>query len=118
MKISTAKVGLAVIALSTASFVASGFGGADASASIRSTSSKLCKQYFADIAKTNYTAQEQVNSYRKLAKVAPATLKTELITVAAEEQAAMKNGATTSRKKAIETLFGKIQSQLSADCGK
>jgi hypothetical protein len=117
MRISTAKLGLAVIALSTASFVVSGFGASDASATIRVTSSKLCKEYASDAAKTNYTAQSQVNSYRKLAKVAPAGLKSELVAVANEEQAAINNGLTTSRKKSIEALFDKIKSQLSADCG-
>ena len=118
MKIRTANVGLAVIALSTASFVASGFGGSDASAAIRTTSSKLCKEYIADTEKTNYTAQKQVNAYRKLAEVAPAGLKSELVMLAGEDQAAINNGVTTSREKSLKTLFNKIQSQLSADCVK
>ena len=118
MKINTAKIGLAVMTLSTASFVASGLGGSAASAALRTTSSKLCKEYSADVAKTNYTAQSQVNSYKKLAKVAPAGLKSELVTVAREEQATINNGVTTSAKKSIEALFSKIQSQLNADCGK
>ena len=117
MRLSTRRVGLAVVALLTASFVASGFGASDAGATIRATSSKLCKEYAADTAKNNYTAQTQVNSYRKLAEVAPARLKAELVAVAGEEQAAINNGITASRKKSIETLFNKIKSQLSADCG-
>jgi hypothetical protein len=117
MKIRTAKVGLAVCALSTASFVVSGFGGSAASAAIRSTNAKLCKQYHADTSKTNYTAQEQVSSYRKLAKVAPGGLKTELVKLAGELQSAVDNGATKSQENSLKALFGKIQSQLNADCG-
>ena len=45
MGIRTAKVGLAMVALSAGSFVASGLGGSAASAAIRTTNSKMCQQY-------------------------------------------------------------------------
>jgi hypothetical protein len=118
MGIRTAKVGLALIALSTVSFVASGFGGGAASAALRTTDSKFCKQYIADIEKTNYTPQQQVASYRKLAGLAPAGLKSELIKLAGETQTADNNGATKSQKKSIEKLFKKVESQLTTDCEK
>ena len=118
MKISTAKVGLAVFAMSTASFAVAGFGGSDASAANRTTHSKLCQQYRADVSKNNYTPQEKVNSYRKIAKIAPAGLKRELLRLAGELQAAINNGGLTkAQQQSAETLFNNIQSQLVKTCG-
>ena len=118
LKISTAKVGLAVFAMSTASFAVAGFGGSDASAANRTTHSKLCQLYRADISKNNYTPQEKVNSYRKIAKIAPAGLKRELLRLAGELQAAINNGGLTkAQQQSAETLFNKIQSQLVKTCG-
>jgi hypothetical protein len=118
-KFRTAKVGLFVLALSSASLVAAGFDGSDAGAAIRTTNSKLCKEYASDIKKTNYTPQQQVNSYRKIANVAPSGLKRELVTLAGELQAAINKGSfTTSQKKSIQRQFDKIESQFAADCKK
>jgi hypothetical protein len=118
MGIRTAKVGLAFVALSTVSFVASGFGGSPASAALRASESKMCKQYIADIEKTNFTPQQQVASYRKLSGLAPGGLKSELATLARETAAADNGGATKSQKKSVEKLFKKIESQLTTDCAK
>jgi hypothetical protein len=116
MRIRTARSGLAAIALSRASFVVSEFGGSDASAAIRTTNSKHCKQYSADIKKTNYTPQEQMNSYGKIAKRRTRRTESGIPKLAGELQDALNRGGTKSQESSPKAFFSKIQSQLRTNC--
>ena len=117
-KVHNPGVGMAAIALSIASLAVSGSIGSVASAATLASTSKFCQQVRADESRHDYTGQTAVNSYKKLAKIAPAGIKRDLNTLAQNVQSVLNKGSVTnSREQFIQKEGNKVLAELNSKCG-
>jgi hypothetical protein len=98
VKIGSARAALAVIFLSTALLVATGFSDAGATVRTSDSSSKFCQEFRLYNSKNFSTPQESLKSLKKIAEIAPVGIKKELLTFVSEMQSLVSSGSSMTIK--------------------